>query len=121
MTVMVDAVGNLRGFYPAQNQTAPRLLIGSHLDTVPRAGAFDGVLGVVMGLALVESLGGKRLPFGIEVIGFSEEEGVRFGFPFLGSRALAGLLASSRLQRPDAKVVAAAAAITSVGVDPAPL
>ena len=59
-------------------QDAPRLLIGSHLDTVPNAGAFDGVLGVVMGVALVEELQGKRLPFAIEVIGFSEEEGVRF-------------------------------------------
>ena len=119
MTVMVDAVGNLRGFYPAQNQTAPRLLIGSHLDTVPRAGAFDGVLGVVMGLALVESLGGKRLPFGIEVIGFSEEEGVRFGFPFLGSRALAGSLDASCLERRDANGVSVADAISSFGLDPA--
>ncbi len=67
-----------------------RLFIGSHLDTVPRAGAFDGILGVVLGIMLVEMLDGRRLPFAIEVIGFSEEEGVRFGVPFIGSRALAG-------------------------------
>ena len=69
---------------------APRLIVGSHLDTVPHAGAFDGILGVVLGVALIERLGGRRLPFAIEVVGFSEEEGVRFGVPFIGSRALIG-------------------------------
>ena len=90
MRVHVDAVGNLRGVYHASRADAPRLYVGSHLDTVPDAGAFDGILGVVLGVALVEQLAGKRLPFGIEVIGFSEEEGVRFGVPFIGSRAFAG-------------------------------
>jgi len=90
MSVTVDPVGNVRGSYPSAQPSAPRLLIGSHLDTVPRAGAFDGVLGVVMGIALVERLGGRRLPFALEVIGFSDEEGVRFGVPFIGSRALIG-------------------------------
>ncbi len=91
MTVQVDAVGNLRGLFGA-DQNAPRLLIGSHLDTVPNAGAFDGVLGVVLGVALVEQLREQPLPFSIEVIGFSEEEGVRFIKPFLGSLALVGKL-----------------------------
>ena len=90
MAVPVDAVGNLRGFYPATSPGAPRLLIGSHLDTVPNAGAFDGILGVVLAVALVKSLDGMKLPFGIEAVGFSEEEGVRFGIPFIGSRALVG-------------------------------
>jgi len=90
MTVSVDAVGNLRGFYPGTLPGAPRILVGSHLDTVPNAGAFDGILGVVLAVGLVESLGDRRLPFGIEVIGFSEEEGVRFDVPFIGSRALVG-------------------------------
>ena len=76
--------------YEGASADARRLFIGSHLDTVPHAGAFDGVLGVVMGVALVESLHGRRLPFSIEVIGFSEEEGVRFGVPFIGSRAVRG-------------------------------
>ena len=69
---------------------APRLIIGSHLDTVPHAGAFDGILGVVLGVELVELLIGRRFHFAIEVVGFSEEEGVRFGVPFIGSRALIG-------------------------------
>lgn len=90
MRVRVDAVGNLRGVYEAPRPDAPRLHVGSHLDTVPHAGAFDGILGVVLGVALVEQLAGKRMPFDIEVIGFSEEEGVRFGAPFIGSRAFAG-------------------------------
>ena len=90
--VTVDAAGNLRGYYAANVTNAPRLLIGSHLDTVPNAGAYDGVLGVVLAVALVEALEGHRFPFGIEVVGFSEEEGVRFGKPFLGSLALVGKL-----------------------------
>src|SRR5260370_40672194 len=82
MGVWVDAVGNLRGYYSGASPGAPRILMGSHLDTVPNAGAFDGILGVVLAIGLAESLGGLRLPFGIVVVGFSEEEGVRFVFPF---------------------------------------
>ena len=77
--VRIDAAGNLRGFYPGSESKAARLLLGSHLDTVPNAGAYDGILGVVLPIALLEALDGRRLPFGIEVVGFSEEEGVRFG------------------------------------------
>jgi len=82
MTSRIDAVGNLRGVYGE----GPRLMIGSHLDTVPDAGAFDGILGVMIAIALVE----QRPPCAVEVAAFSEEEGVRFGVPFIGSRALVG-------------------------------
>src|SRR3954463_253418 len=102
MGVRVDDAGNIRGCYAARTLGAPRLYIGSHLDTVPRAGAFDGILGVVMGIALVELLGGRRLPFAIEIVGFSEEEGVRFGVPFIGSRAFAGCFDGALLERRDA-------------------
>jgi allantoate deiminase len=88
--VSIDAVGNIRGHYAGAKPDAPRLIIGSHLDTVPHAGAFDGILGVVLGVELVELLIGRRFHFAIEVVGFSEEEGVRFGVPFIGSRALVG-------------------------------
>jgi allantoate deiminase len=101
MGVHVDAAGNLRGVYPAASGGRRRLLIGSHLDTVPQAGAFDGVLGVVLGIALVDLLGGRPWPFAIEVVGFSEEEGVRFGVPFIGSRALTGGVDDDLLQRRD--------------------
>jgi allantoate deiminase len=88
MAVTIDSVGNIRGVYGSS--PGPRLYIGSHLDTVPNAGAFDGILGVVIGIALVEQLARGILPYAIEVVGFSEEEGVRFGVPFIGSRAFIG-------------------------------
>jgi allantoate deiminase len=115
--VTVDAAGNLRGAYPAAQSDAPRLLLGSHLDTVPNAGAYDGVLGVVIAVALVESLEG-RLPFAIDVAGFSEEEGVRFGTPFIGSRALAGTLDEELLSRQDANGISVRSAIQNYGLNP---
>ncbi len=115
----MDAAGNLRGFYAGAQAGAPRLLLGSHLDTVPNAGAYDGVLGVMIAVALLESLEGRRLPFGIEVIGFSEEEGVRFGTPFIGSRALVGRLDEELLNRRDAEEISIRAAIEGFGLDPA--
>jgi allantoate deiminase len=115
MSVVVDHAGNLRGVYPsnrlADRPGAPRLFIGSHLDTVPNAGAFDGILGVVLGVALIEGLNGRRMPYGIEVIGFSEEEGVRFGVPFIGSRALIGDV-------DDHLLTMIADAIVAFGLDP---
>jgi allantoate deiminase len=116
--VSVDAVGNLHGFYAGVDANAPRVLIGSHLDTVPDAGAYDGVLGVVIGVALLESLAGHRLPFAIEVVGFSEEEGVRFGTPFLGSRALVGRFDEELLNRRDRDGVSVRDAIRAFGLDP---
>lgn len=118
MTVRVDAAGNLRGVYPSMSEAAARLFIGSHLDTVPNAGPFDGVLGVVLGVALIEMLGGKPLPFSIEVVGFSDEEGVRFGVPFIGSRAFAGSFDSSVLARRDGKGLSVSDAIREYGLDP---
>jgi allantoate deiminase len=120
VTVSVDSAGNLRGLYEGLRQGA-RLLIGSHLDTVPCAGAFDGVLGVVLGIALLESLSGRRLPFGIEILGFSEEEGVRFGVPFIGSRALIGSVDAVLLEKKDARGVSVAQAIRDFGLDPSKL
>lgn len=119
MEVRVDAAGNLRGVLAAATPTAPRLLIGSHLDTVPDAGAFDGVLGVVLGVALIEELAPEDpLPFAIEVAGFSEEEGVRFAKPFLGSLALIGELDAGTLARTDRAGVTVADAIRGFGRDP---
>lgn len=116
--VRIDAAGNLRAVYPAAAVDAPRLLIGSHLDTVPNAGAFDGILGVVLGVALLEALDGRQLPFAIELAGFSEEEGVRFGSPFIGSRALVGRLDEELLSRKDANGVSVRQVIENFGLDP---
>jgi allantoate deiminase len=118
MSVCVDPVGNIRGCYPGADPNAPGLIIGSHLDTVPNAGAFDGPLGVLLGIGLVELLAGRALEFPIEVIGFSEEEGVRFGVPFIGSRALAGDIDDDLLARRDAGGVSVAQAIRDFGLDP---
>jgi allantoate deiminase len=116
--VRIDAAGNFRGLYPAVEPNAPRLLIGSHLDTVPKAGAYDGVLGVVLAIALLEELQGRKLPFGIEVVGFSEEEGVRFGTPFIGSRALVGRLDQELLGVLDARGISVRKAIEEFGLNP---
>ena len=122
MTVDVDAAGNLRGVYPSSavaGGTDPRrFYLGSHLDTVPNAGAFDGVLGVVMAIAVVGLLDGRRLPFAIEVVGFSDEEGVRFGVPFIGSRALCSGLDEATLDRGDATGQRLVDVIRSYGLDP---
>jgi allantoate deiminase len=115
MSVTIDAAGNLRGVY---GSGGARLLIGSHLDTVPHAGAFDGILGVILGVKLVELV---RPRFGVEVVGFSEEEGVRFGFPFIGSRALVGELDEGLLAKKDAQGISVADAIRAYGLDPAEL
>ena len=68
-------------------------MMGSHLDTVRDAGKYDGMLGVITAIECVQALNaaGKRLPFAIEIVGFGDEEGVRFGTTLLGSRAVAGL------------------------------
>jgi allantoate deiminase len=123
MSVRVDAIGNLRGAYPPRlpavpGASSPRLYIGSHLDTVPNAGAFDGVLGTVLAIALVELLDARRFPFAIEVVGFSDEEGVRFGAPFLGSRALAGTFDTALLDRLDETGRSLRDAIRHFGLDP---
>lgn len=119
-TSRVDAAGNLRIVYPAADvqASAPRLLIGSHLDTVPNAGAYDGILGVVLAIALLRGLGGRKLPFAIEVVAFSEEEGVRFGTPFIGSRALIGSLDDELLSRKDARGISISQAIKDFGLNP---
>ena len=118
LAVTVDAMGNMRGLYAGAQPGAPRLLIGSHIDTVPNAGAFDGVLGVVLGLALIEELRDERLPFAIELIAFSEEEGIRFGKPFLGSLTVTGQLGTATMERVDASGVSLAAAVRAFGLDP---
>lgn len=118
VAVRIDAAGNLRGLYAGAESKAPRLLVGSHLDTVPNAGAYDGVLGVVLAVALLQALDGRRMPFAIEVIGFSEEEGVRFGTPFIGSRALTGRLDEKLLARTDLRGISVRKAIEEFGLNP---
>lgn len=119
MQVRVDAVGNLRGLWQPEHARSQRLLVGSHVDTVPDAGAFDGVLGVALALEMVGLAQEHHLPLAIEVIAFSEEEGVRFVTPFIGSRAVAGRLGASLLALKDAEGMTLEQAIRAFGLDPA--
>src|SRR5258708_9546675 len=114
----VDAAGNIRGVYPALQPNAPRLIIGSPCDTVPDAGAYDGVLGVVLAIALLEELQGRRFCFGIEVVAFSEEEAVRVDTPFIGSRAMVRRLDNKLLEIRDAHGSSVRKPIQQAGLHP---
>jgi len=118
MRVHVDAAGNLRGLWEPHESTRDRLVIGSHLDTVPNAGAFDGILGVVIALEWVRIAQETGLNNPIEAIGFSEEEGVRYGVPFLGSRAVAGCFDAELLRLVDIEGSSLEEAIRRFGLDP---
>jgi N-carbamoyl-L-amino-acid hydrolase len=111
-----DAVGNVVGLYRGQGEQ--RLLTGSHYDTVRRAGRFDGRLGVLAPMLAVRELhrSGKRLPFGIEVVGFAEEEGQRFAATFLASSALAGSFDPAWLDQTDADGTTLRAAMQASGL-----
>ena len=104
MAVRVDAARNLVGHLPGTDPEAGTLLLGSHLDTVRDAGAFDGPLGVLAAIAAVARLRAEDvgLPFSVDVLGFSDEEGLRFGTAYLGSRAVAGTLDGAQLDMRDA-------------------
>jgi allantoate deiminase len=119
MSVHVDAAGNLRGLWTPTY--GPRLILGSHVDTVPDAGAFDGVLGVVMALEWVQIAQELNLPLPIEVIAFSEEEGVRFGAPFLGSCAVVDRFDPALLALKDAQGLTMEQVLRDFGLDPARL
>ena len=105
LEVSTDAVGNLRLRWrpDAERTAAPVLVIGSHLDTVRNAGRYDGALGVLSGLACVEQLQqwGEAPPFDIEVVGFADEEGLRFQTAYLGSAYYAGVFQPAWLTRTD--------------------
>jgi allantoate deiminase len=118
MTVHRDNIGNLRGRYEGTGSST--LLLGSHLDSVRDAGKYDGPLGVMVAIAAVQRLHdeGRRLPFGLEVLAFADEEGVRFGTTYLGSRAVAGQLGADDLQRTDKDGITIAEAIRAFGGDP---
>jgi hydantoinase/carbamoylase family amidase len=119
MQVRVDAVGSVIGRYEGES---PRtMLLGSHYDSVRNGGKYDGVLGILVAIACVAELHARRerLPFGIEVAAFSDEEGARFQTSFLASRALLGRFDAAILQRRDADGVTFSDAMRAAGLDPA--
>ena len=118
--VTIDAVGNVVGVYHGSDPTARRLITGSHYDTVRNGGKLDGRLGILVPLACVRELHrrGLRLPFGIEVIGFAEEEGQRYEAVFLGSGALTGHFDERWLDQADASGVRMREAMAAAGLRP---
>ncbi|MHC2281868.1 hydantoinase/carbamoylase family amidase [Bradyrhizobium diazoefficiens] len=120
MSAHLDAIGNVCGRYEGERPGAPCLMLGSHYDTVRDAGKWDGPLGVITAIACVADLNrrGKRLPFAIEVIGFADEEGVRFASTLLGSRAVAGTFDESVLNTRDRDGVSMRDALVKFGLDP---
>ncbi|MEA2381164.1 MAG: allantoate deiminase [Solirubrobacteraceae bacterium] len=120
MAVRRDAIGNVIGRRePSRGPAVGTLLLGSHLDTVRDAGRYDGMLGVLVALACVERL--RDAPFAVEVLGFADEEGVRYGTAYLGSSVVAGAFDPAALERRDADGVPMADAIAAFGGDPAAL
>ena len=120
MSAEIDGVGNVVGRYAAADPAATSLIIASHYDTVLNAGNYDGRLGILTGLVAVEELHrrGQKLPFHVDVIGFSEEEGVRFSVHYIGSSAIAGRFDRRVLQRRDAAGQSVADVIHKAGFDP---
>ncbi|HEV2432073.1 MAG TPA: allantoate amidohydrolase [Burkholderiales bacterium] len=121
MQARLDAIGNAAGRYEGERPGLPCLMLGSHLDTVRDAGRYDGMLGVICAIECVNALNAakKRLPFAIEVIGFGDEEGVRFGTTFLGSRAVAGIFDEKSLEAKDQTGKTLREVLREFGLDPA--
>ncbi len=113
-----DAVGNVVGVYRGSGVRRKTLLTGSHYDTVRNGGKYDGRLGILVPMAVVQALhrAGRRLPFDIEVVGFSEEEGQRYKATFLGSGALTGDFNPAWLQQTDADGVCMQDAMRAAGL-----
>ena len=116
--VNIDAVGNVVGRYHGKEPTAKYLMTGSHYDTVRNGGKYDGRLGILVPMACVRELhrAGKRLPFGIEVVAFAEEEGQRYKATFLGSGALIGHFNPAWLEQKDADGVTMREAMQHAGL-----
>ncbi len=121
LTVWQDEVGNQWGRLESEQPDAPRLILGSHLDTVPNAGAYDGILGVMLALEVAKLAKSQqlKLPFHLDIVGFADEEGTRFATTLIGSKALAGQFESEWLNIKDRNGISMAEAMQSFGLDPA--
>src|SRR6201996_4207687 len=120
MQAHLDAIGNVCGRYEGEQPGLPCLMLGSHYDTVRDAGQWDGPLGIVTAISCVADLNrrGRRLPFAIEVVGFADEEGVRFASTLLGSRAVAGTFNEHVLTSRDGAGISMREALVRFGLDP---
>jgi allantoate deiminase len=120
MAAHLDAIGNVCGRYEGDRPGLPCLMLGSHYDTVRDAGKWDGPLGLLTAISCVADLNkrGQRLPFAVEVVGFADEEGVRFASTLLGSRAVAGTFDESVLNTRDHAGISMRDAMVKFGLDP---
>ncbi|KRD82462.1 Zn-dependent hydrolase [Bacillus sp. Root147] len=120
MTVTVDGIGNLIGTYGEKSET---IMLGSHIDTVPEGGKYDGTLGVLAAIEVVQTIHEHQLSLSknIEVAVFKDEEGTRFGFGLIGSRAMAGLLTHEELQKTDTTDISIEEAMQQFQLSPLPL
>jgi beta-ureidopropionase / N-carbamoyl-L-amino-acid hydrolase len=120
MSVAIDAVGNVTGRYAAVDADAKTLIVGSHYDTVANAGKYDGRLGILVPLVVIEHLArsGQRLPFHLELMAFSEEEGTRFGTAYIGSSAVAGRFDPRILELRDTTGISIGELIRTAGGEP---
>ena len=119
-SVTIDALGTVVGRYEGKQPGRPALLIGSHIDTVKDAGSYDGMLGVIAGIGIVEALheAGERLDFAVEVLCFGDEENVRFPSNLSSSRAVAGSFDFSTLAGRDENGISLREALIAFGGNP---
>lgn len=120
MDAHLDAAGNVIGRHAGAAPDAPALILGSHIDSVPDAGRFDGSLGVVAAIEIVQDLfeRGERRPFAVDVAAFGDEEGVRFPTTLTGSHALAGTFKTGWLEEKDGNGVTRRTALEAFGCNP---
>jgi len=120
MSAQFDALGNIVGRYAAADPGAPVVMTGSHQDSVRNAGKYDGLFGIITAIACVKDLHARaiRLPYTLEIVGFGDEEGVRFGATLIGSKAMAGRFDPAWLDKTDDKGVTMRQALVEFGGDP---
>ncbi len=120
MNITVDAVGNIIGTYGEGSET---IMLGSHIDTVPEGGKYDGALGVLAAIEIIQTIHEQKLSLSkkIEVVAFKDEEGTRFGFGLIGSRAMGGLLTDQHLQKNDEAGISIEEAMKQFQLSPLPL
>jgi hydantoinase/carbamoylase family amidase len=119
----IDNIGNVRGKFKSKNSDAKTFVIGSHFDTVQNAGQYEGTLGILAGLDVIENIISENiaLPFHIELIAFSENEGMRFNYSFLGSEVVAGTFHNRLLEIKDDQGNTLSQVLKSLNYDPAKL
>jgi hydantoinase/carbamoylase family amidase len=120
MVAGFDALGNIVGRYEAATPEAPVVMTGSHQDSVRNAGKYDGLFGILTAIACVKELNerGRRLPYTLEIVGFGDEEGVRFGATLIGSKAMAGSFEPAWLDKADDRGITMRQALADFGGDP---